>query len=74
MVLAVSVSTAIALRAEAVELKRCQEALGDIEISIYEAWEFDNTLTKDAARRFLGIAAICGWDMPWVKEMREWAE
>jgi len=29
-------------------------------------------LTKDAARRFLLIADICEWDMPWVAEMREW--
>ena len=46
------------------ELKACQDALADIEILIYEAWMFGTGLTKDAARRFLQIAAICGWDMP----------
>jgi len=55
------------------ELKECQTAIGDLEIFIYEAWEWDKTLTKDAARRFLAIADIFGWDMPWVAEMREWA-
>lgn len=55
------------------ELKACQNALGDIEICIYEMWEFE-AITKDAARRFLRIAEICGWDMEWVAEMREWAE
>ena len=54
------------------ELKRCQDALGDIEIYIYESWEFE-TITKDAARRFLAIADICEWDMDWVTEMRRWA-
>lgn len=51
-------------------LGNCREALGDIEILIYEAQAFDKTLTKDAARRFLAIAEIAGWDMPWVEEMR----
>lgn len=68
-----STSTDIALRAEAIELRECQAALADIEIYIYEAWESDTTLTKDAARRFLVIAEVLGWDMPWVEEMREWA-
>lgn len=54
------------------ELKACQDALADIEIHIYEAWEF-GTITKDAARHFVAIADICGWTMPWVEEMREWA-
>lgn len=54
------------------ELKACQDALADIEIHIYEAWEF-GTITKDAARHFLTIAAICDWDMEWVDEMRRWA-
>ncbi len=57
---------------QADELKRCQDALGDIEIAIYEMWELDAAMTKDAARRFLAIADICGWDMEWVAEMREW--
>lgn len=55
------------------ELKLCQDAIADLEILIYETWENDNTLTKDAARRFLQIASIFGWEMPWVAEMREWA-
>jgi hypothetical protein len=54
------------------ELKACQDALADIEIHIYEAWTFEK-ITKDAARHFLVIADICGWDMPWVEEMREWS-
>jgi hypothetical protein len=66
-------STALALRDEAVELAACRNALGDIEVLIYEAWECDAALTKDAARRFLAIADICGWDMPWVDEMRAWS-
>lgn len=57
---------------EADELVACQSALGDIEIHIYEAWMF-GTITKDAARHFLVFAEICGWRMPWVDEMREWA-
>lgn len=56
------------------ELKDCQDAIADLEILIYETWEgFHGTLTKDAARRFLQIAAIFSWDMEWVEEMREWA-
>lgn len=55
------------------ELRACQDALADIEIHIYEAWTFEK-ITKDAARHFLVIADICEWDMPWVEEMREWAE
>jgi hypothetical protein len=55
------------------ELVACQDALANIEILIYEAWEFDDRLTKDAARRFLQIAAVCEWTMPWVAQMREWA-
>ena len=55
------------------ELKACQDALADIEIHIYESCEFGK-ITKDAARHFLVIAAICGWTMPWVEEVREWAE
>lgn len=55
------------------ELKRCQDALADIEVLMFETWENDLTLTKDAARRLLVIADICEWDMPWIKEMREWA-
>lgn len=54
------------------ELKACQDALANIEIHIYEAWEF-RAITKDAARHFIAIADICGWDMPWVLEMRRWA-
>lgn len=57
---------------QADELKRCQDALADIEILIYETWDHDQSLTKDAARRFLVIADICEWDMDWVTEMREW--
>lgn len=55
------------------ELRACQSAIADLEIYIYEAWEHDTGLTKDAVRRFLAIASIFGWDMDWVKEMREWA-
>jgi hypothetical protein len=69
-------STALVLRERGIpytsELKACQDALADIEVHIYEAWMFEK-ITKDAARHFLVIADICGWDMPWVKEMREWA-
>lgn len=67
-------STALVPWTDPEELKRCQEALGDIEILIYEAWEGDNSLTKDAARRFLLIADICEWDTDWVFEMREWVK
>lgn len=52
------------------ELKACQDALADIEIHIYESWSYEK-ITKDAARHFLAIADICGWDMEWVVEMRE---
>jgi hypothetical protein len=72
----VAASTALAVidRGPWDELKDCQDALASIEIHIYEAWEIDKNLTKDAARHFLVLADICGWDMPWVAEMREWAE
>lgn len=53
------------------ELKACQDALGEIEIHIYESWTYER-ITKDAARHFLVIADICGWTMEWVEEMREW--
>lgn len=65
-------SRVLALRDEAVELEACRKAIGDVEILCYEAWTLDNTLTKDAARRFLLIAEIFRWDMPWVAEMRGW--
>lgn len=68
-----SASTEIALRDEAVELSLCRDAIGDVENYCYETWEFDQRLTKDAARRLLVIADILGWDMEWVAEMREWA-
>jgi hypothetical protein len=67
-------STALALRDEAVELDRCRNAIGDVEIYIYETWEgFHGKLTLDGARRLLAIADTFGWDMEWVAEMREWA-
>lgn len=66
-------STALALREEAVELARLRDAVADVEILCYEAWEFDDRLTKDAARRLVNIAGVFGWDMPWVAEMREWS-
>lgn len=67
-------STALALRDEAVELARIRDAVADVEVYIYETWEFGHQrLTLDGARRFLVIADIFGWDMPWVAEMREWA-
>lgn len=58
-------------RPEREELEACREALGNIEIHLFEAWEFE-TITKDAGRHFLAIADLCGWDMDWVAEIREW--
>lgn len=66
-------TTALALRDEAVELAALRGAVGDLEIYCYETWEFDNRLTKDAARRLVVIAENFDWDMPWVEEMREWS-
>ncbi len=57
-----------------VELPVLRDALADVEVCIYEMWEDDARLTKDAAQRLVKIADIFGWDMPWVDEMRAWAK
>lgn len=56
------------------ELPALRDAVADLEVYIYETWENDERLTLDAARRFVKIADIFGWDMPWVDEMRAWSK
>ena len=57
-----------------VELPALRDALAELEVYMYETWENDDRLTLDAARRFVKIADIFGWDMPWVEEMRTWSK
>lgn len=56
-----------------VELPMLRDAVGDVEVYIYESWEDDDRMTKDAARRLVKIADIFGWTMDWVEEMRAWS-
>lgn len=65
-------STALAIR-EPSELQMLQDAVGELEVLCWEAFTFDTTLTKDAARRMILIADIFGWEMQWLEEMREWS-
>ena len=56
------------------ELPALRDALAEMEVYMYETWANDDRLTKDAAQRFVRIADIFGWDMPWVDEMRAWSK